>query len=140
MKKILIILALLLVSLMCYAQLPKQLESYYQINFADTINGIREYRLPDGTRVDIVTDTFAIEVDFASKWSQSVGQVIYYGEILNKKPAILLVINGKLEDRFVIRLVRVAAKTGITVWLLDYTTNKWCKVHIFQEITYSYQF
>jgi len=140
MKKILIMFVLLLLSLTTFSQLPKQLESYYQINFADTINGVREYRLFDGTRVDIVTDTFAIEVDFASKWSQSVGQALYYGYVLNKKPAILLVVNGKLEDRFVARLVRVAANTGLTVWLLDYTTNKWCKVHIFQEITYSYQF
>lgn len=127
-------------SLTLCGQFTKQVESYYQINFADTINGTREYRLFDGTRVDIVTDTFAIEVDFASKWSQSVGQALYYGKVLNKKPAILLVVNGKLEDRFVMRLVTVAADTGITIWLLDYNTNKWCKVHIFHETTYSYQF
>jgi hypothetical protein len=140
MKKILIMFILLLLSLTAFSQLPKQLESYYQTNFADTINGVREYRLFDGTRVDIVTDTFAIEVDFASKWAESIGQALYYGDMLNKKPGILLVVNGKLEDRFVARLVRVAANTGITIWLWDYTTNKWCKVHIFREITYSYQF
>jgi hypothetical protein len=140
MKKFLIIIALLLASLTSYSQFTKQLESYYQANFADTINGIREYRLSDGTRVDIVTDTFAIEVDFANKWSQSIGQVLYYSKMLDKKPAILLIVNGKLEERFVMRLLTVAADTGITVWLLDYNTNKWCKVHIFRETTYSYQF
>lgn len=129
-----------LLSLTTFSQFTKQYESYYQNNFADTINGIKEYRLFDGTRVDIVTDSFAIEVDFAPKWAESIGQALYYGEILNKKPAILLVVNGELEERFVMRLVRVAINRDIKVWLLDYTTNKWSEVHMFREVKYSYQF
>ena len=34
--------------------------------------------MPDGTRCDILTDTHAIEVDFADKWAEAIGQSLNY--------------------------------------------------------------
>lgn len=130
MKKLFIFVTLILLSITTQAQLTKQLESYYQNIFATAINGTREVVLSDQARVDIVTDTFAIEVDFADKWAESIGQSLYYGKMLNKKPGVLLVVNGTKEERYIKRLMMVAAYNDIQVWILDYTTNKWRRVKV----------
>lgn len=60
-----LILTLLLIATPVYA-LPAQakLEKDYQ---KETCNGVMEYRLDDGCRVDCLTDEYAIEYDFANK-------------------------------------------------------------------------
>jgi len=131
MKKILIFLLFFVFATAILSfQLTKQRESYYQKKFGSIMNGRVEVTLDDQTRVDVLTDTFAIEVDFAEKWSQSVGQSLYYAEKLNKKPGILLVINGVFDDKYVKRLMTVAYKHGITVWIMDYNNDTWGKVDV----------
>ena len=41
--------------------------------------------MPDGTRCDILTDTHAIEVDFANKWAQAIGQSLNHAMQTGKK-------------------------------------------------------
>lgn len=77
LKIILLIILLLIISLPIFSQNKKQKESYYRDFFADTIKGKTEVVLNDKSRVDIVTDSFAIEVDFAEKWAESIGQTLY---------------------------------------------------------------
>lgn len=77
-----------------------------------------EYRLWDGTRVDLLTATHAIEVDWAPKWAEGIGQALYYAQLTGKKPAVLLLISDmRKEKQFVYRLQTVAAKYDITVYL-----------------------
>jgi hypothetical protein len=142
MKKILIILALLLASLTCYAQLPKQLEKYYTNKFATIVNGKTQQYLPNKRYADIITDTFAIEVEFANKFPESIGQSLDYSMITYKKAGILLIVNGRNDDKYVDELLEIIYyhKLQITVWLMDYNTDKWCRVCQFIEYSYSYQF
>ena len=51
-------------------------ESLYQEQYAKKLGGRTEVTMPDGTRCDILTDTHAIEVDFADKWAEAIGQVL----------------------------------------------------------------
>ncbi len=75
-----------------------------------------EVVLVDRTRVDCLTNEYAIEVDFAKKWAESVGQSLYYAKMTGKKPAIALIIEKQKENRFV-RRVRVLTKLyGITLF------------------------
>lgn len=134
MKKLFILFIMLLISAICYSQ--KQRESYYQKRLGNLMNGKVEVLLDDKTRVDVLTDTFAIEVDFAEKWSESVGQALYYAEKLNKKPGILLVINGRNDDKYINRLMTVAYKHGITVWIMDYNDDSWGKVDVITKYVY----
>jgi len=136
MKRHILIIIFLLLGVCSQAQLTKQKEVYYQILFAKEINGKREVVLPDLARVDIVTDTFAIEVEFADNFYEGIGQSELYSIELNKKAGILLVVNGNTEDRFIKKLLTVAAKKDITVWLLDYNTNLWRRVKINYVFTY----
>jgi len=56
----------------------KQSERYYQEKFAKEIGGQVEVVMKDGTRYDILTSTHAIEVDFAKKWAEAIGQSLNY--------------------------------------------------------------
>lgn len=135
MKKILILIVFLLVTATTFSQIRKR-ESYYQKEFAKAIGGEIEFVLEDRTRVDILTDTYTIEVDFASKWAESIGQSLHYAKMLNKKAGVLLVVKGNEEERFIKRLVGVAVEHGITIWIWDYTNDTWGKLDI--EINYVY--
>ncbi len=46
-------------------------ESFYQEQYAKKLGDKTEVTMPDGTRCDILTDTHAIEVDFADKWAEA---------------------------------------------------------------------
>lgn len=128
--RISLIFIFLFISLCLDAQYQKQKEVYYQDLFSKKIKGQKEVVLNDLARVDIVTDTFAIEVDFAPKWAESIGQSLYYGLMLNKKPGILLVVEGKKEERYVNRVTEIARVYGITVWIMNYQTNKYYRVKL----------
>jgi len=133
MKKILILL-LMLITIAASSQ--KKKEVYFQLIFANAMYGDTEVVLEDRTRVDIHTDTFAIEVDFAKKWSESIGQSLYYSEMTNKKAGVLLIIEGEKEKRYLDRLMKVAIKHDITVWVIDYNSDVWKRVDV--VTTYSY--
>lgn len=122
--KITITILFLFITTLTSGQFPKQKEVYYQNLFANAINGKTEVYLQDKARVDVVTDTFTIEVDFAHKWAEAIGQSLFYAQMLNKKPGILLIVDGKLENRYIFRLLTVTRKYNITVWILDYNTLK----------------
>lgn len=53
--------------------------------------------MPDGTRCDIVTDTHAIEVDFADKWGEAIGQSLNYAFQSNKRAGILLILEKESD-------------------------------------------
>ena len=126
MKRILLITFILL-SASVFSQ-TRQREKYYQDKFAEVIKGTTEFVLEDKTRVDIITETHAIEVDFAEKWAESIGQSLYYGEMSGKKAGVLLVIKGREDERYLDRLIPIAVKHGIDVWIWDWTNDTWGSV------------
>ena len=68
-------------------------------HIAAEIGGKTEVRTPDGSRVDILTDEYAYEVDFCTKnkpykhW-ESPSQAIFYASVFNRKPAVILLFDG----------------------------------------------
>lgn len=77
-----------------------------------------EFRLWDDTRVDLLNDEYAIEVDYAHKWAEAIGQSLYYSNLTGKKPGIILFVKDiEKERQFVYRLQTVAVKYGITFWI-----------------------
>lgn len=112
MKTLLILLSIFLTAFIPY----KKKERDYQKEFC--INGIIEYVLEDKTRVDCLTDEFAIELDFAKKWAECCGQALYYSLKTNRKPACALII-GKNDDRFLKRLEIVANAYAIKIFIIN---------------------
>lgn len=77
-----------------------------------------EVVLWDRTRVDMVTATHAIEVDWADKWAEAIGQALYYADLTRKKPGIVLLVRDPNEEaRFIYRLQTVCVKRGIDFWI-----------------------
>ena len=57
-----------------------------------------EHRLNDGTRVDCLLPHLAVEVDFAPKWAECIGQALYYGQKTNRTPACVLIMENPEKD------------------------------------------
>lgn len=94
----------------------------YEWNYRDSIQvilgGTVEYPVESG-RVDILTDEYAIEVEFANKWKDAIGQSLWYGLQTNRQPAIVLVNKRKADYKYVIQLGSALsyAKLDIKVWV-----------------------
>ena len=80
-------------------------EKQYQKYWCEKHNGQMEYKLNDKTRVDCLTDTLAVEFDFAPKWHECIGQALYYGKKTRKTPACVLIMeNGDNDNKYLYRL------------------------------------
>lgn len=91
-------------------------EVQWSAHLAEQMGGEAEHRLPDGSRVDILTDATAWEVDWcrSGKWSQGCGQALYYGLATNREPGlILLQKDPTAERRHYLRALVVCARYGI---------------------------
>ena len=98
----------------------KHKEKYYQTLLCEELDGVMEQSLLDRTRIDCLTDEYAIEVDFARKWAESVGQSLYYALKTGKKPAVGLIVRGNKKDkRRLKRLEALAEKYHIKIFIIE---------------------
>jgi len=65
-----------------------------------------EVVLPDDSRCDLLSERYAIEVDWAEKWKEAPAQAVLYAVWTGKEPAILLLTKGKQDEK--IHLLRAA--------------------------------
>jgi hypothetical protein len=87
-------------------------------DIAKAIGGEVEHRLPDGSRVDILTDEIAWEVDWCrtGKWAEGCGQAIFYGLATNRKPGLILLMRDPdRERRYYLRALAVCAEADIEI-------------------------
>lgn len=94
-----------------------KLEKDYQ---AEWCKGQTEVTLGDRTRVDCLTELHAIEVEFASKWKNAIGQSLHYALMTGKKAGIALILRKESDQRYLDQLNRVieANRLPIRVWVL----------------------
>ena len=99
----------------CLFGLP---EKHYQDEFAAKVGGQTEVTAGDGTRCDILTDTHAIEVDFARKWGEAIGQSLNYGFQFDRKAGIVLILEKPSDRRHLIRINSIIRhyELPIDVW------------------------
>ena len=117
MNKVIYILVLLTLSL---SAKHLHVEKVYQEYFCNKFGGIMEYRLKDRTRVDCLLKEYAVEVDFAQKWAESIGQSLYYANQTSRKAAVLLIMEDEIKDqKFLNRLENVSKKQDIDIWLIN---------------------
>ena len=81
--------------------------------------GQTEFILPDHTRIDCLTDEYAIEFDFASKWAEALGQSLHYARMTGRAPAIYLILESGQDIRFVDRLRPLCDAYGIELVLIE---------------------
>lgn len=118
MKKFLLTILFLSLSNNVYAARLYN-EAHYQNEWCNANNGITEHKLPDYTRVDCLTENYAIEFDFAKKWAEAIGQSLHYSRMTNKKPGIVLIIEKPKDFVYYNRIKPLCEKYGITLWYMQ---------------------
>lgn len=115
--KIIISLFLLLPSLAFAADYP---ERAYQEAWCARQGGLTEVVLKGGSRVDCLTETHAVEVEFAPKWKEAIGQSLYYAKKTGKKPGIVLIKERPEDQKYLGRLIYTVRKNYpfIKVWAM----------------------
>jgi len=96
-------------------------EAYYQRLINNILQGQLEFRLDDGTRVDILTDYFAVEVDWAHKWYEGLGQAFHYGLKTQKIPMVCLIVRSKSDEKYVERAIDGLRNTRCNINGMNYT-------------------
>jgi hypothetical protein len=115
--KLLIVISFIFILIGCSSPTKKN-EKYYQDKLCKKLNGITEYVLEDRTRVDCLTSDYAIEVDWAKKWAEGIGQSLYYSYMTGKKPAVALIVNDN-DQRYINRLNTIAKKLNIKTIIIQ---------------------
>ena len=93
----------------CYAK-HLYYEKDYQACWCNAKGGQMEYVLPDKARVDCLLPDMAVEFDFAPKWAECIGQALYYGQMTNKVPACVLIMENKKKDCKYLNRLKEATK------------------------------
>lgn len=92
-------------------------EKHYQEQWCSDHGGVMEYVLDDKSRVDCLTDTHAIEVEFAPKWKEAIGQALFFGIKTKRKPGILIISeNPDTDAKYIKRLRIVSGEYGIDLF------------------------
>lgn len=96
-------------------------EADYQRAWIATRGGKSEVRMRDGTRADIVTTTHVIEVDFAEKWAESIGQSLHYALQTGLKAGVLLIVDETDDERYLVRWRSVVTENRLPIdlFLID---------------------
>lgn len=113
----LLLFVLFVIPVTCYS---KHLypESYYRDIWCDDNNGSTEYRMPDGTIADCLTTKYAVELEFASSWYESVAQALHYAMLSGHKAGIVLIIETDADLVYWKRLVALKKyyRLPLTLW------------------------
>lgn len=97
--KLQIIWVLLIAPFFLFAQKSKLQERDYADYIQQLIGGEREYSVYSG-RVDLVTEDFAYEVEWARNWKESIGQSLWYALQTKLKPGIILIRESPKEYKY----------------------------------------
>lgn len=120
-KTILFVCACLLFGAAVAAARLNKEDAYNQFWCAQQ-GGQVEVVLEDRTRVDCITPNgYAVEADFANKYSEGVGQALHYAAVTGKSPGILLIVEDWDQDqKYLDRLYKTLTRTcpAIRVWLI----------------------
>ncbi|MEZ0137337.1 MAG: hypothetical protein AB9Q22_10075 [Candidatus Reddybacter sp.] len=124
------LLALGIGVLLGFSGSAQALEADYAEPWCAANGGVNEKVLTDRTRVDCLLPRYAVEVDFAPKWAEAMGQALHYGRMTQRTPAVLLILKKPSDVRFAKRLQADAKHWDVPleVWtvpvVVDVANNK----------------
>lgn len=97
-------------------------EIVYQGKVREIFKGVSGFRLPSGKVIDVLSGVYAIEVDFVSKWAESIGQSLQYAYESKKLPCIVFIYD-EIENRILLNSVRpLLEQLNIKVFTMDVRT------------------
>ena len=95
-------------------------EAYYRDLWCQVNHGDTEQRQPNGTIADCVTGIYAVEVEFAEKWQEAVGQSLNYSEQTGLLPGILLILETDADLKYwnhLQEMVDALGEKGVSIQL-----------------------
>jgi hypothetical protein len=98
-------------------------ESYFQQSFAEKCNGKTEVVMTDGTRCDILTEDYAMEVDFAHKWAEAIGQSLNYARLTGKRAGIVLIIKRNKDEHHLDRVLKIIESYNLPIDIFSIYTK-----------------
>ena len=104
--------SMILISWSLSAQIGNYSENEVSDYIQSLIGGEREVSVTSG-RVDLVHAEHAYEVEWASKWKESIGQSLWYAQQLNKKPGIILLMKSKEDYKYFLQLSSSLSYAGL---------------------------
>lgn len=95
------------------------LEADYAEPWCAARGGVSGEVLADRTRVDCLLPGYAVEVDFARKWAEGMGQALHYARMTGRQPGVVLILEKPSDVRFAERLMADAFyhNLPLTVWI-----------------------
>ncbi len=118
--KYILLLCLLPLSVFC----RDNTEKHYQEIIAKQLSAQMEVQLPDRTRIDILTKTHAIEIDFADKWAEGIGQSLHYSVMTDLDAGLVLIVEKDSDNRYVERVKTLLRKKSLRIKLYVYMSSK----------------
>lgn len=107
MKKIFLLLLLSFYAIPVYAKYQYP-EKVYQAQWCNAHKGTMEYVIKKQNesvgRIDCLLPNMAVEVDYAKKWHECLGQALEYSARTKRTPACLLIVESEKDWKFVNRL------------------------------------
>ena len=110
---ILLVVIIFLVSNISCAQISNYSENEVSDYIQTLIGGEREVSVTSG-RADLVHLNHAYEIEWANKWKESIGQCLWYGLQLNKKPGIILLLRTNKDYKYFIQLNSALEYAGLS--------------------------
>lgn len=94
-----------------------ELESDWSLALSKATGGARETSVDFG-RIDILTDSYAIEIDRIEKWKEGVGQSLQYAEETGRLPLLALFTEADLDEGKIQYIDSFCQKKGIKLVIL----------------------
>lgn len=109
-----------LLAITSMAQGAQFTESDWQVAFNDKVtHGKLEVEIATG-RIDILTETHAIEVDHARNYRAAIKQALQYAAETKKTPGIALIMDGVQDTLQAVQAgKKLAEEAGVTFWLIN---------------------
>ena len=70
-------------------------ETWYAEKAQQMHGGEIEVRIFDGSRVDLLTDTYAFEIEKSHKWREAIGKSLHHALLTGRKAGIILAMEKK---------------------------------------------
>ena len=79
--------------------------------------------MTDGTRCDILTEDYAMEVDFAHKWAEAIGQSLNYARLTGKRAGIVLIIKRNKDEHHRDRVLKIIESYNLPIDIFSIYTK-----------------
>lgn len=83
--------------------------------------GQAEAVLYGGGRADCLTDSHAVEVERAARWTEGLGQALWYSVLADRRAGLALIVDADDDWRYWVRLGSVveARSLPVDLWIID---------------------